>query len=122
MRLFTRLLLLALLTPAFALAQKTCKKGIPCGGTCIAANKVCRVGTPSSAATAPTSTAPRTSEAVASVAPENPHTWVGSRRGNTYYLTGCRAANKLKPENRVYYKSEGDALLDGRTRSRSKGC
>lgn len=25
---------------------KNCRKGIPCGNTCISANKVCRVGTP----------------------------------------------------------------------------
>lgn len=35
-----------LLLPSIALAQKNCKKGIPCGGTCISADKVCRVGTP----------------------------------------------------------------------------
>jgi hypothetical protein len=29
-------------------AQKRCTKGIPCGGTCISADKVCRVGSPSS--------------------------------------------------------------------------
>ena len=40
---------LALAVPASA--QTNCKKGIPCGNTCIAANKTCRVGTGS--ATAP---------------------------------------------------------------------
>ena len=31
-------------------AQKNCTKGIPCGNTCIAANKTCRVGTRSTTA------------------------------------------------------------------------
>lgn len=121
MRLFTRLVLLALLTPTLALAQKKCKNGIPCGNTCIAANKVCRIGSPAPAPAAPTA-APATVEASASVVEENARAWVGSRIGTTYYRTGCGAANKLKQENRVYFKSEADAQADGRQRSRSRGC
>lgn len=34
-----------LLPVAVAAGQKTCKKGIPCGGTCISASKTCHVGT-----------------------------------------------------------------------------
>lgn len=30
-----------------AVAQKNCKKGIPCGNSCISATKTCRIGTPS---------------------------------------------------------------------------
>jgi|SRR5688500_10446608 len=39
-------------------AQPNCKKGIPCGNSCIAANKVCRIGTQST----PSSTTPRSSQ------------------------------------------------------------
>jgi hypothetical protein len=41
-----------LLTSVTADAQRVCKRGIPCGNTCIAANRTCRVG-PGKAAGAP---------------------------------------------------------------------
>lgn len=48
------LLLTALLVlPSAADAQRRCVKGKPCGNTCIAANRTCRVGTPPSAAAPP---------------------------------------------------------------------
>lgn len=114
-------LLLLVSFPAFAVAQKHCKKGIPCGNSCIAANKTCRVGsTPRPAATAtqtggPTRTAtPATDTASGS--------WVASTRGHTYYRVGCSGASKLSPANRVYFKTEADAKNAGLTRSTQKGC
>jgi hypothetical protein len=41
-----------LLASTTADAQRVCKRGIPCGNTCIAANRTCRVG-PGKAAGAP---------------------------------------------------------------------
>jgi hypothetical protein len=41
-----------MLTSVTADAQRVCKRGIPCGNTCIAANRTCRVG-PGKAAGAP---------------------------------------------------------------------
>ena len=68
---------LSLLVVSNAEGQKHCRKGIPCGNTCIAANKVCRIGTPSTPATtpplptaAPARTAPNT------VAQTNNAAWV----------------------------------------------
>jgi hypothetical protein len=47
--------LLAMLVAAgtSADAQRVCKKGIPCGGTCISASKTCHVGSASSAPQTP---------------------------------------------------------------------
>ncbi|WP_310569585.1 hypothetical protein [Gemmatimonas sp.] len=42
--LFVLGLLMAFVPPHVAAAQRNCKKGIPCGNSCIAANRVCRVG------------------------------------------------------------------------------
>ena len=48
---YTAIAVLTLGLSAFSLeAQKRCVKGIPCGNTCIAANKTCRIGTPSGSA------------------------------------------------------------------------
>lgn len=46
------LLVSLVLTSVTADAQRVCKRGIPCGNTCIAANRTCRVG-PGKAAGAP---------------------------------------------------------------------
>ncbi len=44
MRIAIRLAVGLLLTSVAADAQRVCKRGIPCGNTCIAANRTCRVG------------------------------------------------------------------------------
>jgi hypothetical protein len=116
--LFT-LLGLSLLVVGNAEGQKNCRKGIPCGNTCIAANKVCRIGTPSTPPT--TSPAPARSDSTA-VAPTNSMAWVASSRGHTYYRRGCRTANRLSPANVMYFRSEEEAQRAGYRRSTSRGC
>ena len=112
-RLFCLLLLAA--APSIAQAQKNCKKGIPCGNSCIAANKTCRVGTPSTQPSA-------ASRADSSAAVTSTGEWVGSSRGHTYYRAGCSGANKLAKGNLIYFKSEADAKKAGYTHSVSRGC
>jgi hypothetical protein len=60
---FSLLVLSALaLTPSVSVAQPDCKKGIPCGNSCISASKVCRIGSPTTPTNPSTSpTAPRSS-------------------------------------------------------------
>lgn len=129
MRRLTLTLVLALFLPVALEAQKNCKKGIPCGNTCISATKTCRIGTPASAP------APRAVPAVAvaeqgAAAEAQPSTetasssaaWVASSRGNTYYRNGCSGGNKLSPANRIYFASEEAAQAAGYSRSRQRGC
>lgn len=117
------------LTPDAASAQRNCKKGIPCGGTCIAASKTCHVGTP---AARPTARPESTSDVAPKVIPQSkPHPlfsvassgqWVGSSRGHTYYRDGCSGASKLAKSNLLHFKSEADAKAAGFKRSAQKGC
>ena len=51
-------LLFVILTPSILDAQRNCVKGKPCGRSCIARDKVCRIGTP-------TTTTPRAPAAAA---------------------------------------------------------
>jgi hypothetical protein len=95
-------------------AQKRCKKGIPCGNTCIAANKVCHVGTPAATAAPAPATTPSPST--------NDAPWVGSSRGRTYYRAGCAGAKKLAPQNLITFKSEAEAKRAGYVHSTQKGC
>jgi hypothetical protein len=114
------LVIVALLLPIGAgHAQKNCRKGIPCGNSCIAANKVCRIGTPrpvvqsvavDSGVSARTDTAQQTAA------------WVGSSRGSTYYRSGCAGARKLSPRNLIYFKTEEDAQHAGYRHSVQRGC
>lgn len=108
-------------------AQKRCKKGIPCGNTCIAANKTCHVGAPSTTPARPLlgqtarpdgrplppqPTAPVTTKGM----------WVASSQGTKYYRATCPAAKRLSPANWVYFKTEEDAQRSGYDRSTSQGC
>jgi hypothetical protein len=45
---WTLVVLFLALVSTSAEAQKRCVKGIPCGNTCISANKTCRIGSPAS--------------------------------------------------------------------------
>jgi deoxyribonuclease-1 len=69
------LLLLLVILPGAAAAQKKCSKGIPCGNTCISASKVCGIGTVNSPAPEPTYIAPAPS------APGEPKQWLGHVNG-----------------------------------------
>lgn len=102
-------------------AQKNCRKGIPCGNTCIAANKTCRVGTSRPTPPAATAAAPATQQGRGSVA-EGEARFVASIRGSTFYAKGCPGARKLSPANLRYFRSEEEAQQAGYTRSRQKGC
>ena len=113
-------------------AQKNCRKGKPCGNTCIAANKTCRIGT-AAPAPDPTPAVPLPATATDTATPELatagvlPSTaaaapWVGSSRGRTYYRRGCSQAGRLAPQNLIYFQTEAEAQRAGYQRSRSRGC
>lgn len=129
MRLLVVILLALLLPIATADGQRNCTKGKPCGNTCIARNKTCRVGTPSSAPStgatpspsAPSSSPARTVMPSASLA-DTLGLFVASSRGQVYYLRTCSAAQRLAAQNRVYFKSEEEAEAAGYRRSTSRGC
>src|SRR5438477_10345888 len=97
---------LSLLAPSNAEGQKNCRKGIPCGNTCIAANKVCHVGTPSTPPT--TSSTPARSDST-TVAPTTNTACVAPSRGHTYYRHGCTTATRLSPATFIYFGTEEDA-------------
>lgn len=105
--------LLILAAPADA--QKNCTKGKPCGNTCIAANKTCRVGT----GTAVQATTPANSNAV--VVPEGA-LYVASTRGVTYYAVTCRGWRSLAPSNLRWFKSLDEATAAGLRPSAQAGC
>jgi hypothetical protein len=138
MRIGYQLLVLSLLFSAELHAQRRCTKGIPCGNTCIAANKTCRVGstTPPRTAT-PQATAPQprgdsvvrllygTSQSNADSIKSgtaNDTLFVGSRVDGVFFLRTCLAAQDLAPENRRYFKTEKEALDAKYRRSRVPGC
>lgn len=106
---------IAALAAAPAAAQKNCKKGIPCGNTCISADKVCRIGGSSSSGTV----APRPLAAPATSA-AGP--FVGSKADKVYFVEGCTAALDLASANRRRFTSAEEAERAGYRRSRVEGC
>lgn len=123
MRLQLRVLALLLLAPATVFAQKKCKTGIPCGGTCIAANKVCRVGSspraPSPASAPTPATTTRSDTAATAEAPSSTtKVWVNSK-SRVYHCPGTRWYGATKNGS---YMTEGAAKVAGNRPANGKVC
>lgn len=116
-------------------AQKNCKKGIPCGNSCISPTKTCHVGlTPAPSSGRSTSGAdtllsdgspipllPRRSTGTQPVT-SHPD-WIGSVDGTIYYARSCLVARqKIAEDEAIYFKTEEEAQLAGYRRSKAKGC
>lgn len=106
--------LLLLLGAADVAGQKNCRKGIPCGNTCIAADKVCRIGGGASSA------APLV-EPQAVTVPEGAQ-YVASSAGRVYYWSGCGAWKRLSRANLRFFATPEEARAAGYEASRSRGC
>lgn len=106
------------LAPGVADAQRVCRTGKPCGNTCIARDKVCRVGTGTARAAGQPAPTPA---AAAAAAPEGA-AYVASSRGRVYYWTGCSAWRSLAPANLRYFNTAAEAQAAGYTPSQSQGC
>lgn len=113
-------LCLALLIAASPLdAQKVCKKGKPCGNSCIAQDKVCRI------APAPDRPTPEKVPAPAESPGNTPPSdmqFIASSRGKVYYWKGCNAWQSLSPSNRVYFRTQQEAEGAGYRPSGQTGC
>jgi hypothetical protein len=105
--------------PVAADAQKQCVKGKPCGNTCIAVKKTCRVETPSHT---PRPSCPPPAATASRAEPDESVPWVASSRGQVYYRRECSNANRLAPANRIYFRTEEEARRASYRRSTSRGC
>ena len=113
-------------------AQNNCRKGIPCGNTCISASKVCRIDGGSIAREIPPENqaprlaaigSPRRDSVTQSGNPVSEEiAWVGSSRGSTYYRAGCAGARRLSVSNLIGFRSEAEARASGYRRSSQRGC
>lgn len=48
--------------------------------------------------------------------------FVASKNSDVYHPIGCHVAQEIKPENRIYYTSEAEAMKDHRRRSQVESC
>ena len=128
-------------------AQRNCVKGKPCGNSCIAASKTCRIGTPSSTPTTSTpqrtaarlradsvAASERTRAALAAMknsvdsAKRQPildptqSAFVGDASRKIFFRRGCAAASRIAEDNSVVFVSEDDAKVAGYARSGAAGC
>ena len=126
MRFTAALVFACLLWPLGIEAQPNCKKGKPCGNSCIAQNKTCRIGatpTPTATPLVDAKVAPLAS--VGSVAVKDLNApWVAFKDGSIYYrnVMGCEVARVPVKAERVYFKSEEDAKRAGLAASKEAGC
>ena len=131
------LVALALAMP-HALAAQHCRKGIPCGNSCISASRTCRVGQGSATGdrtptVKPSGLSPTADRYVSGEAPASGQLlqaateataseWVALRSGNVYYKATCQAATELPAAEVVRFRTELDAQASGRSASRVVGC
>lgn len=120
--------------PGMAEAQRNCRKGKPCGNSCISRDKVCRIGAssrePAAAAIEPPASTPAVQNFAAPSPPVDPppaetaseYPWVGSFADGIYFRATCPAAQDLAPTNRRYFRISQDAEGAGFRRSRTPGC
>jgi hypothetical protein len=117
MKTLAAIIVLSLSISSAVEAQKNCRKGIPCGNSCISASKVCRIGSSEPAGRAPEYVIPST---VQPLVPSEPEQWVAQARGRVFYRASCQAAKELS--ELIYFKSQGEALERGYQRSKVPGC
>lgn len=48
--------------------------------------------------------------------------FIASNNGDVYHPSNCFAINDIKPNNRIYFASEKDAISSGRKRSKIEQC
>jgi hypothetical protein len=114
---------LALLSAVPLQAQPNCKKGKPCGNSCISQDKTCRIGASTPAPAPASQAAPLAAVSAVPVRDVN-LPWVAFKDGSIYYrnVMGCEVARVPVKAERVYFKSEEDARRAGLTASREAGC
>lgn len=104
-----------------------CKKGKPCGNSCIAQNKVCRIGTTN----APATYRPRPVLSTASFADLGPGTevrrnepvvWIGIKANKHLYRPDCPFVRDFGTEQRAYFNTLADAFHQGYTKAADDGC
>lgn len=134
------LVLVLLFVGAEAEAQRNCRKGIPCGNSCISASKTCRIGAPRAPAREAAEREPdveRQADAEVTSVPVvrsllssadapapalRPVRYVGSAAGNVYYPVSCAVAREIPDALRVYFQSDEAARLLKYVRANSPGC
>ena len=102
-----------------ALAQKNCVKGKPCGNSCIAKNKTCRITTAKTKSATKSTARPSTSRSAAVPTEMN---YVASSRGRVYYPTSCAAWRSLSKNNLRFFETAEDAVSAGYTFTTNSAC
>lgn len=111
-----------LFLPTSAEAQKNCKKGIPCGNSCISAKKVCRIGSstssvPSSTPT-PAPSRPTDSTKKAEESGSSTKVWINTK-SNVYHCPGTRYFGTTAKGR---YSTEKEAIAEGNRAAYGKAC
>lgn len=104
------ILAIAALLPAELTAQPNCKKGIPCGNSCIAANKTCRIGT--RPAPAPGTAQPLLGAAAAAPIPDSVR-YVGWKEAGLYFKRTCAVVTTIPVGQRLYFRDEKSSKAAG---------
>ena len=107
-------------------AAPQCSKGIPCGSTCISADKECHIGSPSTEKTDTTTRNPGGIDTTARNDTAKPvrtlGRWVARAGAAFYFDTACAAWRAINASDRVYFLTEERAKKAGYVRSRLPGC
>lgn len=110
------------LLPQIGAAQPNCRKGIPCGNSCISASKVCRIGSPNPAApttsppTTPTQSTGTTKKSEESE--KSTKVWINTK-SKVYHCPGTRYFGATANGR---YSTEKEAIADGNRAAYGRSC
>ena len=86
-------LVLTVAAPRFAFAQRNCKKGIPCGNSCISSSRICRIGSRPAPPSEPEPSAPPKSPSAklltAADSSRSVKVWI-NKKSRVYHCPGSR--------------------------------
>lgn len=123
--------LVALVTAGIAIActagnavAANCKKGQPCGNSCISWNKVCRIGASAPAYNAGSRPAGlMASPSSGSNQRRNaPAVWIGLKANMRFYRPDCAFVREFSSDQRAYFDNEANARAAGYQLAGNDGC
>lgn len=85
--------------------QPRCRKGIPCGNSCISASKTCRIDGSTSTPSRPPSVQSLLDPTSGARAPDSSQYVVGSKRTRLFVPWGCAFGARIPPDERIVLAS-----------------
>ncbi len=99
-------------------AQRNCRKGIPCGNTCISATKTCRIGSGTRPAAKPNPSSTPKAQTLVAPADSAQWPWVADTIQRIYLASACIGTASLPASARMLFRREQEIQRLGFVRAK----